>query len=158
MLTHSIDLFNISCSPNCEPFEHLLLNHGPQVHFAYPFHGPQAGLACPVEVTGHAILRGYNCGGLQAVGEDDIGVHRCHVQVIDEGHLLPEQKESREKNKIKKQVQVLSEGNLFPDRKASRERDNMKQASKLQGRHRGMWVLTCWVHLAAVAASLLSVL
>ena len=54
-----------------------------------PLHLPEAGLTRPVEVAGRAhVLRDHR-GGLQSVGEDDVGVHRGDVEVVDEwlGHL-----------------------------------------------------------------------
>jgi hypothetical protein len=55
----------------------------------HPLHLAQACLAGLVEVAGSAVLVRHDGCGLQAVGEDDVGVHRCNVEVIDQRHLLP---------------------------------------------------------------------
>jgi hypothetical protein len=48
----------------------------------------QACLARLVEIAGCTVLVVYDGRRLESVGEDDVGVHGRHVQMIDQGGLL----------------------------------------------------------------------
>ena len=54
----------------------------------HPLHLTQARFARLVEITGSAVLVSYDGWWLKSVGQDDVGIHGCHIQVIDEGGLL----------------------------------------------------------------------
>jgi hypothetical protein len=54
----------------------------------HPLHRAQARLPRSVEVARGAVLVGHDRGGLQPVGEDDVGVHRGDVEVVDQRALL----------------------------------------------------------------------
>ena len=43
----------------------------------------------PVEVAGRAVALVHNRIRLQPIGQDDVGVHGGHVQVVDDGRLQP---------------------------------------------------------------------
>lgn len=53
-----------------------------------PHHGPLALVLGLVEVTRGAVTLAYHGAWLQSVGEDDVGVHGPHVQVVDQRSLL----------------------------------------------------------------------
>ncbi len=65
-------------------------NSSPSTH---PLQLPQTVLPRAVELARGAVLVVHDGRGLQAVGEDDVGVHGRHVEVVDERGLLPAEEE-----------------------------------------------------------------
>ena len=60
---------------------------------AHPLHLPKAGLPWPVEITGSTVFICHNGWRLQPVGQNDVGVHGSHIQMIDERDFLPARQE-----------------------------------------------------------------